>query len=389
MKITAVETRVVRTGGGGPWLFCIVRTDAGITGYSQFGSGSYPKGQVGLVEDLGKTLIGQDPDPVERHYLDMYRKTAQVSGGATAMAIAGIELALWDIKGKAAGMPVYRLLGGPFRERQQVYWSHLASYRAQGRAAEMGVAPLKTWDDVADCVREATDAGFSAFKSNIIFPGDPPRRMRDVFAGDFDQNANPDLIEHAVKQISVMREAAGPKIGIALDIHYEFKTEGAIRLAQALEPYNLMWLEFDRFEPEPLAQIKSSTRTPITTGEQLLGVREYKRFFELRAMDTVKIDVPWQGFSQAKKVADLAELYEMNVAPHNYTSHLATFQSLQFTAMIPNVRIMETDIDSSPWRDELTTTLPELKDGFMTIPTGPGWGCDLDEVAAKKYVYEG
>jgi L-alanine-DL-glutamate epimerase-like enolase superfamily enzyme len=186
-----------------------------------------------------------------------------------------------------------------------------------------------------------------------------------------------------------MREAAGPKIGIALDIHYEFKTEGAIRLAQALEPYNLMWLEFDRFEPEPLAQIKSSTRTPITTGEQLLGVREYKRFFELRAMDTVKIDVPWQGFSQAKKVADLAELYEMNVAPHNYTSHLATFQSLQFTAMIPNVRIMETDIDSSPWRDELTTTLPELKDGFMTIPTGPGWGCDLDEVAAKKYVYEG
>ncbi|HIK98728.1 MAG TPA: mandelate racemase/muconate lactonizing enzyme family protein, partial [Dehalococcoidia bacterium] len=209
MKITAIETRVVDTGGGGPWLFGIVRTDAGITGYSQFGSGSYPKGQVGLVEDIGATLIGKDPAPVERHYLDMYRKTAQVSGGATSMAIAGIELALWDIKGKEAGKPVYELLGGPFRKRQKVYWSHLASYRAQ-RAGELGVAPLRTWDDVADCVREATDAGFSAFKSNIIFPGDPSRRMRDVFAGDFDQNADQNLIDHAVQQISVMREAAGP-----------------------------------------------------------------------------------------------------------------------------------------------------------------------------------
>ncbi len=388
MKIASIETRAVDTGGGGPWLFGIVRTDAGITGYSQFGTGSVSHGLAGLVQDIGATLIGKDPDPVERHYLDMYRKSAQVRGGAMAMAIAGIELALWDIKGKVAGLPVYRLLGGPFRERQKVYWSHLASYRAQ-RAGELGVAPLRTWDDVADCVREATDAGFSAFKSNIIFPGDPSRHMNDVFADDFDQNADQDLIDHAVQQISVMREAAGPKVGIALDIHYEFKTEAAIRLAQALEPYNMMWLEFDRFEPEPLAQVKSSTRTPICTGEQLLGVREYKRFFDLRAMDTVKIDVPWQGFSQSKKVADLAELYEMNIAPHNYTSHLATFQSLQFAAMVPNVRIMECDVDSSPWRDELTTAVPELKDGYMTIPDGPGWGCDLDETSAEKHAYAG
>ncbi|MDA1257600.1 MAG: mandelate racemase/muconate lactonizing enzyme family protein [Chloroflexi bacterium] len=386
MKITAIETRAVATGGGGPWMFGIIRTDAGITGYSQFGTGSISRGLTGLVEDIGAALIGKDPDPVERHYLEMYRRTAQARGGAAAMAIAGIELALWDIKGKAAGLPVYRLLGGPFRDRQKVYWSHLASYRAQ-RAGELGVAPLKTWDDVADCVREATDAGFSAFKTNIIFPGDPSRRMNQVFAGDFDQNADQNLIDHAVRQMSVMREAAGPSVGIALDIHYEFKTEAAIRLAQALEPYNLMWLEFDRFEPEPLAQIKSSTRTPICTGEQLLGVREYKRFFDLRALDTVKIDVPWQGFTQSRKVADLAEIYEINIAPHNYTSHLATFQSLQFTAMVPNVRIMETDVDSSPWRDELTTAVPELKDGFMTIPDGPGWGCDLDEAAAKKHAY--
>ncbi len=388
MKITGIETRVVKTGLAQPWMFGIVRTDAGITGYSQFGSGSFARGLPALVEDIGAALIGQDPDPVERHFLEMTRRTSQAAGGAVAMAIAGIELALWDIKGKAAGVPVYRLLGGPFRERQKVYWSHLASYRAQAAEA-LGKAPLRTWDDVAACVREAIDAGFDAFKTNIIFPGDPSRRMNDVFRGVYDQNAEPWLIEHAAKQMSVMREAAGPTVDIALDIHYEFKTEAAIRLAQALEPYGLMWMEFDRFEPEPLAQVKASTRTPICTGEQLLGVREYKRFFDLRALDTAKVDVPWQGFTQSRRVADLAEIYELNIAPHNYTSHLATFQSLHLTAVVPNVRIMETDVDSSPWRDELTTAAPELSGGYMTIPDGPGWGCDLDEAAAEKYAYEG
>ena len=106
-------------------------------------------------------------------------------------------------------------------------------------------------------------------------------------------------------------------------------------------------------------------------------------------MDTVKVDVQWQGFSQAKKVAELAEVYEMNIAPHNYNSHLSSFQSLNLTAAVSNVRIMESDVDSSPWRDEITTQVPEIENGFMTIPTGPGWGCDLNEEAAKKYAFEG
>ena len=104
-------------------------------------------------------------------------------------------------------------------------------------------------------------------------------------------------------------------------------------------------------------------------------------------MDTLKIDVQWQGFSQAKKVADLAEVYEINVAPHNYNSHMSTFQSLNLTAAVSNVRIMESDVDSVPWRDDITTVVPEINDGFMTIPNGPGWGCDLNEDMARKYAY--
>ncbi len=388
MKITAIETFKVRTIGRMPWLFCAIRTDEGITGYSEFGSGALHMGITGLVEDLGRRLIGQDPLPVDKLYMDMYRWTRSEAGGATAMAIAGIELALWDVKGKFHDVPVYRLVGGPFREKQRVYWSHLATYRV--RSAEiLGKPKLRTMEDVANCALEAVDAGYTAFKTNIVFPGENPSMIGNMFAGSNDQNAPTDLVRHTVEQIGAMRQAVGPDIDICLDINYNFKTEGAINIGRALEPFDLFWMEIDNQDPESLAQLKSAQRTPICTGEQLLGLRQYQPYFRRHAMDTVKVDVQWQGFSQAKKVAELAEVYELNIAPHNYNSQLSSFQSLNLTAAVSNVRIMESDVDSSPWRDEITTQVPEIENGFMTIPDGPGWGCDLDEEAAKKYAFEG
>ena len=386
MKITAIENFAVRSFGASPWLFCAIRTDEGITGYSEYGMGLFVRGLPALVEDIGETLIGRDPRPVDKLWMDMYRNTRSASGGATAMAIAGIELALWDIKGKAHGVPVYRLVGGPFRDRQRVYWSHLATYRAR-MAEEWGVPKLRTMEDVADCAREAVDAGYTAFKTNIVFPGENPSVINNMFAGANDQNAPTELVEHTVRQIGAMREAVGPDIDICLDINYNFKTEGAIAIGRALEQFDLFWMEIDNQDPDALAQLKSAQRTPICSGEQLLGLRQYQPYFRKHAMDTVKVDVQWQGFSQAKKVADLAEVYELNIAPHNYNSHLSSFQSLNLTAAVSNVRIMESDVDSAPWRDELTTDVPEIRDGYMTIPTKPGWGCDVDEDAARKYAW--
>ncbi|MCH8817884.1 MAG: mandelate racemase/muconate lactonizing enzyme family protein [Chloroflexi bacterium] len=388
MKITAIENFLVDKGGPAPWLFCAIRTDSGITGYSEYGQGSLYKGLPGLIEDLGRSLIGQDPRPVDKIFMDMYRNRRAETGGATAMAMAGIELALWDIKGKDLGVPVYRMVGGPFREKQRVYWSHLATYRVR-RAEQLGKPPLRTMEDIADCAREAVDAGYTAFKTNIIFPGENPSMINNMFAGANDQNAPTQLVRHAVEQIGAMRQAVGPDIDILLDINYNFKTEGAIAIGRALEEFDLFWLEIDNQDPDALLQLKMAQRTPICTGEQLLGLRQYQPYFRKHAMDTVKVDVQWQGFSQAKKVAELAEVYELNIAPHNYNSHLSSFQSLNLTASVSNVRIMESDVDSAPWRDEITTAVPEIKDGYMTIPTGPGWGCDLDEVAAKKYAFEG
>jgi L-alanine-DL-glutamate epimerase-like enolase superfamily enzyme len=386
MKITKIENFLVRNIGWGPWLFCAIRTDEGITGYGEYGSGRMHRGLPGLVEDIGETIIGQDPRPVEKLYMDMYRRTREASGGATAMAMAGIELALWDIKAKALDVPVYRLFGGPHRDRQRVYWSHLATYRARNHEV-LGKPKLQTMEDVADCAREAVEAGYTAFKTNLVFPGDNPASITQGFSGSNDQNAPTDLVRHAVEQIGTMRDAVGPDIDICLDINYNFKTQGAIAIGKALEPFDLFWLEIDNQDPEALAQLKSAQRAPICSGEQLKGVRDYHPFFRRHAMDTVKVDVQWQGFNQAKKVADLAEVYELNIAPHNYNSQLSSFQSLNLTASVSNVRIMESDVDSAPWRDEITTAVPEIKDGYMTIPTGPGWGCDLDEEAAKKYAW--
>lgn len=383
MKVTDIETFVV-DGGTRPWMFCAVRTDEGITGYSEFGESAFTHGMPGLVQDLSPLILRKDPRAVEKLYMDMYRATRAAPHGATGMAIAGIELALWDVKGKHAGMPVYELVGGPFRSRQRVYWSHLATYRARDYAL-YGADPLKTWDDVANCAREAVDKGYEVFKTNIVFPGEDASAISQGRSGpEHDQLAEYDLIAHAVAQISAMREAIGPRIGICLDINFNFKTQGAIALARALERFNLFWLEIDNQDPEALLQLKQSTTIPITSGEQLQTVRQYLPYFQHHAMDTVKVDVQWQGFAPAKKVADLAEVYELNIAPHNFNGHLSTFQSLNLTASVSNVRIMESDPDAPPWRDDLFTKLPEISGGYMTIPSDAGWGTDLNEEEARR-----
>ena len=387
MKITDIDIFVV-DGGRRPWLFSAVRTDAGITGYGEFGSGNVAHSLVGLIKDIKPLLIGKDPTAVEKIYLDLYRHLRQAPGGIAQMGIAGVELACWDIKGKALGLPVSHLVGGPHRSFQRVYWSHLASARA-GDPSLAPDKPLKDWDAVARAAQEAPEKGYNAFKTNIIWPGDRPRAITQGRDGqNHDQRADSNLVRHVEKQISVMREAVGSSVDILLDINYNFKTEGAIRIARALEGYNLFWIEHDNENPLALSQLRESTNIPVCSGEQHFTVREYLPYFDLHSMDTVKVDVQWQGFSASKKVADIAETYEMNIAPHNPASELASFQSVHLCASVSNVRIMESDPEAVPWRSELFTNLPEVIDGFMTVPTTPGWGCDLVESAAIKYAWE-
>jgi galactonate dehydratase len=389
MKITGIETFVVDAGWR-PWQFTAVRTDEGITGYGEMSDGRNPYGIVGTVADFETILIGEDPLAVERRYWDMYRMARQSPGGIAAKAIAGIELALWDIKGKVTGLPVHALFGGPTRDTQQVYWSHCGTSRARSHEL-IGVPPLKSMGDVRRLGQEVRDKGYNALKTNIVFPGDPA----DVYfagfgggSGTTDQNITPKLLRHVEEYIGTFKEGAGPNVEIALDLNFNFKPLAARQICAVIEQFDMMWVEIDMYEPEGLAEVKNSTNVPITSGENLFGLRDYRPYFEARAMDTVKIDIPWNGFSRSRDVAMAAESYELNIAPHNYYSHLSTMISLNLCATLPNVRIMEIDIDDVPWKDELTGVALEVKNGRVDIPMKPGWGVDLNEDVARAHVWE-
>jgi L-alanine-DL-glutamate epimerase-like enolase superfamily enzyme len=380
MKIAAVET-LHCDAGTRPWTFVKMTTDEGIVGYGECSDNRTPLGIAATVRELKPLLLGRDPHATEMLNADLYRLTRQSPGGIAQKAIAGIDCALWDIKGKALGVPVYQLLGGPTRERVRLYWTHCGLNRVRA-AAFLGTPPLRTWDDIANLGREVVRRGYTAFKANIIVPGDPPTMIMPGFGGppgSQDLNITPRLLEVIVRQIATFREAVGPNVDILLDLNFNFKTEGYIRVAKALEPYNLMWLEVDTYDPLALQQIKQSTCTPICSGENLYTTRDYRRFFELHAMDVAMVDLPWNGFTASKKIADMAEAYEINIGPHNYYSHLSSFISAHLCAVANNVRIMEIEVDDVPWKDDIVTDPPQIIDGHMVVPAGPGWGTDLNE----------
>ena len=386
MKITNIETFIVDAGWR-PWTFVKVETDESITGYGECSDGRNPNGVVGTIKDFTPLLIGRDPRPYEMRFWDMIRGSRQSPGGIAAKAIAGIECALVDIKAKALGISVVELFGGPTRDDVRVYWSHCGSSRARNYEL-IGVPPLKSMDDIAALGREVVERGFTALKTNVIFPGDQASVHFGGFGGGpgtTDGNVTPQVLRHIETLIGTFREAVGPDVGINLDLNFNFKPEACMRIAKVLEQFDMLWLEIDMYDHEALRQIKDSTTTKICTGENLYYMREYLPYFECRAADVFMIDVPWNGFAPSKKIGDLANVFQLNVAPHNYYSHLATYMSASLCAVLPNVRIMEIDIDDVPWKDDLTTYVPDITDGYMKIPTRPGWGTELNEEVAKAH----
>lgn len=380
MKITKVET-LHCDAGWRPWSFVKIQTDEGITGYGECSNPRSPHGVAGCVRDLEGLLLGQDPRPTEKLYWDMYQDTRQSHGGISARAIAGIDAALWDIKAKALGVPVYELFGGPVRESVRLYWSHCGTSRA--RAYDIiGVPPIRTMDDIRRLGEEVVSRGVTALKTNIVIPGDPASVYMPGFGGvpgSTDQVVTLELIRHIETLLGTFREAVGDRVDICLDLNFNFKAESCLRIAKAVEKFDLLWLEIDIYDPETLRQIKDGTSIPICSGENLCTTYDYRPYLERYAMDIVMVDVPWNGFSQSKKIADLAEAYQLNIAPHNYYSHLSSLMSAHLCACVPNVRIMEIDIDDVPWKDDLVTEPLQIVHGYLEIPRRPGWGADLNE----------
>ncbi|HVZ09015.1 mandelate racemase/muconate lactonizing enzyme family protein [Rhodopila sp.] len=385
MKIAAIET-LQADAGWRMFSFLKVTTDDGVVGWSEFNESFGSAGLSDVIRALTPVLIGRDPRRFEQITQHLHVLTRQSRGGLNQQAIAAIENALLDVAGKAYGVPVCALFGGPIRERIPVYWSHFGTYRVRS-AALMGVPPLRNHDDLARHAREVRDRGFRALKTNILplaegtLSSYVPGFGRT--AGWPELNWDNRLVQSVKTQLAAIRGAVGGEMGIHLDINFNFKTEGFKRIADAVADANLTWLEIDTHDAPALAEIKRGAPCPIASCETLHGRREFKPFLDLYATDVAIIDVIWNGLVESAKIAAMADVHEINVAPHNFYGHLCSAISAHFSAIVPNFRVMELDLDSAPWRDEFYTSVPVIENGDFILPTGPGWGIDVNEKAVR------
>ena len=198
---------------------------------------------------------------------------------------------------------------------------------------------------------------------------------------DLAHNYDLSIVDSIVDQLAAFREGLGAQAGLLLDLNFSMKPEGLVRVARAVERFRMTWLEMDVHEPQALAHVRASTSTPIGSLEAIYGRRHYRPYFEQRAVDVAIIDVPWNGLLESVKIANMAESYEVNVAPHNFYGHLATMMSAHLAAAVPNFRILEIEADDVPWKDDLVTLPPVIEAGELLLPAGPGWGCDVNEEA--------
>ena len=269
MKIVKLED-FHADGGWDTYSFLKITTDEGLTGWSEFNE-SRRKGMTALIHGLGATLIGEDPCALGRIDAALYARSRSTAGGLSSHAIAAIENACLDIKGKALGVPVYELLGGAVRDRMQVYWSRCGVLRA--RCAELfdgkviDRPAVRTLDDLKAAAREARERGFKALKTNVLlFDAKGGRQfapgMAGAGAGHPELNLDDDVLAALIDQLAALREGAGKGVRLLLDLNFNYKPEGLRRIAKAVEPFDLLWLEMDLFEPKALSLIRQSTTTP-------------------------------------------------------------------------------------------------------------------------------
>ena len=370
--------------------FLKITTESGLVGWSEYNESFGGLGVSALIDGLAPAIVGKDARAYEAHVALMYALRRQASGGAVQQAIGAIENALLDVKARALDVPVYELFGGPVRNRIRVYWSHCGSYRVN-HAEALGTPPVRTLDDVVALGKEVVSRGYTALKTNVLLLDDDPRGPRGHVPGfargdGFPElNADRHVVDAVRRQLAAFREGAGPGVDILVDLNFNYKTEGYVTMARAMEPFDLFWVEMDTRDPKALHYIRSRTTIPVASCECLFGRKDFRPFFESQSMDVAIIDTPWNGLAETLKIAAMADAYEVNVAPHNFYSHLATMMSASVAAVVPNLRIMEIDPDFVPWQDDFVTRKPVVKDGYLELPDGPGWGTEIDEAAVRAH----
>ena len=403
-KISAIEI-VSCDAGWRNYHFCKLTCSDGTIGWSEFDEAFGAPGVGNIITRLSTRIIGFGVGSIETVYATLWAATRPSSGGVVALAIAAIENALLDAKAKVLGVPCYELFGGKIRDSLRVYWSHCGTWRiSRGEFYKPAVTDL---DGVEALGREVREKGYTALKTNVYSYGADKKAKGwgAGFGSPFypELNADHEQVRGLRTHLEAFRSGAGPDVDILLDLNFNFKPEGVIRILKELEDFDLFWVEYDIDSADVLADIRRRSRHPISSCETLLGLREFLPFFRMQAMDVAIVDVIWNGGWQAMKIAAAAEAYELNVAPHNFYGHLSTMMSAHFAAAVPNLRIVEMDVDRIDNDPRIFTHAPEIVAGRMIVPDRPGWGtepnedfirsippkstADLMNVGARKHVF--
>ncbi len=342
-------------------VFVKVVTDAGVEGIGEAYSVGPDEATTITIGHLKDWLIGSDPRNIEHLWNVMVQGLRFPGGSVVNAAISGIELALWDVKARALGVPVYELLGGKCRDKVRVYQS------------VAGPTP----EALASHARQLIDRyGYTALK---IFP----------FTADSDRRPWAAQVREAVARLAAVREAVGEDIDIGVDPHAKiFEPARAIQLAQALRPYNPFFLE-EPLRPDDIgamAQVRREAGVPIATGEMLYGKGPFRDLLVQRSADIIQPDICIAGgMVECRKIAAMAEAFSLTVAPHNPIGPVATAINVHFAASISNFLILEYIPDDAPPRRDLVKQPLAVKNGYIAVPTSPGWGVELNEDTFDRY----
>ena len=383
MKVTAIETLHCDAGWRN-YHFLKLSTDEGVVGWSEYDEGFGSPGVSTVIERMSDRVVGKDASAHERVYAELYSFTRPAAGGVVAEGLGAIENALLDAKAKALGVPCYELLGGKVRDRIRLYWSHCATWRIN--QPDYYPPAITDLDGVRAIGAEVREKGFGALKTNIfLYENGKPSGWRPGFGVPFQPALNVerrqlrDLRTHLV----AIRDGAGPDMDILLDLNFNMKTEGYLKILREIADLDMFWIEIDSYNADALAYIRDHSPHPISSCETLLGLREFLPYFRAQSMDVAIVDAVWNGVWQSMKIAASADAHEVNVAPHNFYGHLSTMMNAHFAAAVPNLRIMEIDIDRLAWDDEIFTTVPPIEDGHLVVPDTPGWGTEPNEEAIR------
>ncbi len=375
MKITKIVTLVCNARMRN-WIFVKVITDQpGLFGWGEATLEWHTRSVVGAIEDIAQLLIGEDPTRVEHLWQMMYRQHFWHGNGIVrGTAISGIDLALWDIVGKARGVPCHQLWGGPVRDHIRTY-CHLGG----GKMEDFYETRPGDAKRFAELAQQAVEDGFTAFKTMAVPETAPIEGNRPV--------------RYAEACVAAMREAVGDDIDIMVDCHARPSPRMGMRFAKALDPYGLYFFE----EPcwpetlEDIALIQRAVATPIATGERLITQHQFRELFERRACSIIQPDITHcGGLSEARRIAAMAEAYRIAMAPHNPQGPVSTAASLEFGFATPSYIICESVHQDVPWRGEVVSEgfTVEKKGRIVKPNPKPGLGIEINEDVIKKHPFE-